>query len=85
VDHPENGSVVIMYRPRGYFDYYRDIVRLNGVVPAGLPADPVPTVESLLLQVPFGPQQSIPTRFNGERIVVRTWPEGEQSLAEYHY
>ena len=85
VAHPENGSVVVMTRPRGYFDYYRDKVLLDGNVPPGLPADPVPSVADLTFQLPFGPQRSVRTRFNQEQIVVRTWPQGEQALAEYHY
>ena len=85
VARPENGSVVTMIRPRGYFDYYRDKARLNGGLPDGLPADQVPSVNALTLQVPFGPQRSVAAEFNRERIVVRTWPEGKQSLAEFHY
>ncbi len=42
-------------------------------------------MDALQLQVPCGPQRSIATRSDDERIVVRTWPQGEQSLAVYHY
>jgi pimeloyl-ACP methyl ester carboxylesterase len=81
---PGRGTV-IMTRPRGYFGI-EDKVRLGGVTPApGLPADPVPNVASLRLDLPIPPQQAVWAQFDAERITARTWPAGEVSFAEFHF
>lgn len=77
-------STVIMIRPRGYFGI-EDRVLLNGARPAGLPDDPVPNVASLRLTLDPTPPRAVPARFEAERIVVRTWPAGEVSFAEFHF
>jgi pimeloyl-ACP methyl ester carboxylesterase len=77
-------SAVSMTRPRGYFGI-QDKVRLGGVTPPGLPADPVPNLSALRLELPPRPQQGVWARFGAERIATRTWPAGEVSFAEFHY
>lgn len=77
-------STVIMIRPRGYFGI-EDRVLLDGARPEGLPDDPVPNLASLRLTLPPAPQRAVPARFEAERIVVRTWPAGEVSFAEFHF
>lgn len=77
-------GTVIMVRPRGYFGV-QDKVRLGGVVPSGLPADPVPNVAALRLEPPVPPGRAVWARFGVERIAARSPAAGEVSFAEFHY
>ncbi|WP_370156763.1 alpha/beta fold hydrolase [Ferrovibrio sp.] len=80
------GSVVILDRPRGYFDGDRDTVLMDGQRAPGIPAG-VPTVSTATLRLPPGPARAVTTQFNAEQIAVQTWPaaEGHVSIAELHY
>jgi hypothetical protein len=81
------GSVVTMTRPRGYFGVGRDKMSLDGISPppgippgvAGLAASTVRLNEPAV--------RSVAAEFNGERIVVRSWPAKENHVvfAEFHY
>jgi hypothetical protein len=80
------GSVVIMTRPRGYFDLRRDRMSLDGAPLPGVPPGTAGVSESRLLVRP-GPVRTVVAEFNGERIAVRTWPASENRavIAELHY
>jgi len=82
VDNPEEGSVIIMTRPRGYFGV-DDRVLFDGKRPA-YSNDPVPNESSLMLRVPFTPATHR-ARFERERIAVRNWPAGHVTVAEFSY
>ena len=73
------GSVVYISRPRGYFGAGRDIIELAGKPAPGIP-DGVPTLATSRLAFPAGPAQSVPGRFNDERIPARTWPMTENRV-----
>ncbi|HEY8069292.1 MAG TPA: alpha/beta fold hydrolase [Burkholderiales bacterium] len=80
-------SVVTMTRPRGYFGVGRDSMSLDGVSPPpGLPPG-VPGVAAAKLKLKEPAVRSVAAVFNGERIVVRSWPLAENHLvfAEFHY
>lgn len=80
------GSVVTLTRPRGYFGLGRDTMSLDGKPLPGVPAG-VAGVSDAKLVLAQGPQRSVVAEFDGERIVVRTWPAGENHavFAELHY
>ena len=78
-DDASAGSVVYISRPRGYFGAGRDIIELGGQPAPGIP-DGVPTLATSRLAFPDGPQQSVPGRFNDERIPARTWPMKENRV-----
>jgi len=80
-------SVVTMRRPRGYFGVGRDSMSLDGISPPpGLPPG-VPGVDASKLKLKESTLRSVAAVFNGERIVVRSWPLSENHLvfAEFHY
>lgn len=80
-------SVITMTRPRGYFGVGRDTMSLDGVSPPpGLPPG-VPGVAASKLKLQDPVVRSVAAVFNGERIVVRSWPLKENHLvfAEFHY
>lgn len=80
-------SVVSMTRPRGYFGVGRDNMSLDGVSPPPGLAPGVPGVASSKLKLNEAAARSVTAVFNGERIVVRSWPLKENHLvfAEFHY
>jgi triacylglycerol lipase len=74
------GSVVTFTRPRGYFGLPRDRIVLDGKDPApGIPPG-VAGVAVSKLKLPAGPQRPVAAEFNGERIVGRNWPAGENRV-----
>lgn len=76
-----------MTRPRGYFGVGRDTMSLDGISPPpGLPAG-VPGVAASKLKLKDAAVRSVAAVFNGERIVVHSWPLKENHLvfAEFHY
>lgn len=81
------GSVITMTRPRGYFGVGRDSMSLDGKnPPPGLSAGVAGlSVSKLKLNEPG--TRSVVAEFNGERIVVRSWPARENRVvfAEFHY
>ena len=84
-DH-DAGSIVTLTRPRGYFGLGRDAMSLDGKPLPGV-SPGVPGVSAAKLKLPEGPQRSVVGEFDGERIVVRTWParENHTVFAELHY
>lgn len=76
-------EVVLLTRPRGYLDLGRDIMRLDGKLPPGLP--PMGAgIPSARLRLHETRLRSIVADFNGERIIGRTWPaaSGEVTVLE---
>jgi triacylglycerol lipase len=70
-------SLVIMTRPRGYFDPTRDRMSFDGQSPPP-GALPGAGVSSARIR-PAGAARAVVAEFNGERVVGRTWP-----LADNH-
>lgn len=65
-------SIVILTRPRGYFDVSRDQMLLDGHAPPGLPsAGAVLSTSKLVLKNETS--RAVTAEFNGERITGRTW------------
>ena len=78
-------SLVILDRPRGYFDPGRDRMVFDGQDPPP-GALPGAGVSSSRIR-PALPARSVVAEFNGERIVGRSWPmaEGHVSVIELTY
>ena len=82
VTNPDDGSVVILSRPRGYFDV-DDTLTFDGQRPA-ISTDPVPNESTATIRVPFA-QMSHRARYQGEVIGLRNWPKGHVAIAEFTY
>ena len=81
------GSVITMTRPRGYFGSGRDAMSLDGKNPVpGVPPG-VPGVSVSKVTLKESALRSVAAVFNGERIVVRSWPAKDNHVvfAEFHY
>ena len=65
-------SLVVLTRPRGYFDPARDRMVFDGQSPPP-GALPGAGVSSSRIK-PEGPQRAVVAEFNGEKVVGRTWP-----------
>lgn len=78
-------SLVILDRPRGYFDPGRDRMAFDGQNPPP-GALPGAGVSSSRIRPPL-PSRAVAAEFNGERIVGRNWPmaEGHVSVLELTY
>lgn len=79
-------SIVTLNRPRGYFGLGRDRMSLDGKPLPGVSAG-VAGVSAAKLKLNEAAMRSVAAEFNGERIVVRTWPARENHVvfAELHY
>jgi len=82
----EAGSVVSLTRPRGYFGLGRDRMSLDGKPLPGVTAG-VAGLATAKLVLDEPAVRSVVAEFNGERIVVRSWPAKENRIvfAELHY
>ncbi len=67
-----DSTTVLIVRPRGYLGARRDTVQFDGEPARGIPAG-VPSIDRVSKRY-GGPDRSVTTRLNGERIVVRTSP-----------
>jgi len=76
-------SLVILTRPRGYFDVQRDTMRFDGQALPGVPARGA-GVASSKLKLPSEASRSVAAEFNGQRIAGLSWPlaQGHVSLIE---
>jgi pimeloyl-ACP methyl ester carboxylesterase len=83
----EARAIVILTRPRGYFDAQRDTMRFDGqpVLP-GVPPKGA-GVSSSKIKLDSDAQRSIAGEFNGERVTGLTWPavQGHMTLLELTY
>jgi hypothetical protein len=57
-------ATVVLARPRGYLGR-DDTVLVDGERPAGIPDDPVPSVDRVTLRLPPTPRRAVRTRFEG--------------------
>jgi pimeloyl-ACP methyl ester carboxylesterase len=82
----EAGSVISLSRPRGYFGLGRDTMSLDGKPLPGVTAG-VAGVSAAKLVLNENTVRGVAAEFNGERIVVRSWPAKENRIvfAELHY
>jgi len=82
----EAGSVVSLSRPRGYFGLGRDRMSLDGKPLPGVSAGVAGNATAKLV-LSEASARSVVAEFNGERIVVRSWPAKENRIvfAEFHY
>ncbi len=80
------GSVVNLSRPRGYFGLGRDSMSLDGKPLPGV-SPGVAGIANAKLVLHELAVRSVVAEFNGERIVVRSWPAKEDHIvfAELHY
>lgn len=72
-------ALVILTRPRGYFDPARDRMAFDGQ--ASLPGVRRGAGDSSSRIRPPGPQRAIVAEFNGEKVVGRNWPVEENHVA----
>jgi len=81
------GSVITMTRPRGYFGVGRDRMSLDGRNPPPGLSPGVAGLSVSKLALNEAGTRSVVAEFNGERIVVRSWPVAENRVvfAEFHY
>jgi pimeloyl-ACP methyl ester carboxylesterase len=75
----EAKSIVILTRPRGYFDRSRDKMQFDGMVPPGIPPTGAGLSTSKLLLKDDNARPVI-AEFNGERIAGRTWNAAQGHL-----
>ena len=78
-------ALVILSRPRGYFDPTRDRMAFDGETPP--PGALAGAGVSNARVRPAGPQRTVVAEFNGEKLVGRTWPtaNNEVSVLELTY
>jgi pimeloyl-ACP methyl ester carboxylesterase len=80
-------ALVILTRPRGYFDAERDRISFDGQpTPPGVPAKGA-GVSSSKIKLGDETPRAVEAVFNGERVIGRTWPvaQGELSVLELTY
>jgi hypothetical protein len=75
------GALVILTRPRGYFDAQRDAMCLDGQTT--LPGVPPrgAGISIAKLQLASDEARAVSGEFNGERVVGRTWPRADGALS----
>ena len=77
---PDARAMVIMSRPRGYFDVRRDTMSFGcAVPPPGIPPRGAAGVSTSRMKSLSDTPETVVARFNNERIAGRTWP-----LADKH-
>jgi pimeloyl-ACP methyl ester carboxylesterase len=81
------GSSIAMSRPRGYFGVGRDRMSLDGISPPPGLSPGVPGVSLSRIRINEEKIRSVVAEFNGERIVVLSWPaqDNHAVIAEFHY
>lgn len=81
VERPEDGSVVILSRPSGYFGI-QDTVLFDGERPA-FSTEEVPNMVAITVRTPLD-QARHTTRFRQQKIAVSNWPKGHVAIAEFN-
>lgn len=77
---PDARAIVIMSRPRGYFDLRRDTLSLGRAVPPpGIPPRGAGVSVSRMKSLSDTPE-TVVARFNDERVAGRTWPLSEKRI-----
>lgn len=74
-------ALVILTRPRGYFDARRDTMRFDGQ--AALPGVPPQGagVSSSKLKLASDTPRAVSAEFNGERLIGQTWPAAQDNVS----
>lgn len=78
-DDPKQGSLVVVTRPRGFFDFGRDTIEVGSQAVGGEPG--VPRENILRAVSGDGPPSPIIVSYNGARVTGRTWPIAERRVA----
>ena len=68
---PKDGALVVVTRPRGFFDFGRDRIEIGGQKVGG--GMDIPSENTLRAHAP-GPQGPMQVQYNAERAAGRTWP-----------
>ena len=76
---PQQGALVVVTRPRGFFDFGRDRIVIGSQDIAGEPG--VPHENSLRVALPQGPTTTLAVEYNGESRAGRTWPIAERHVS----
>ncbi len=77
---PDAKAIVIMSRPRGYFDLRRDTMSFAGASPLpGVPLRGAGVSVSRMKSLSAEPE-TVVARFNNERVAGRTWPLAERHM-----
>ncbi len=74
-------AIVTLTRPRGYFGVPRDQINLDGQSPAPGIAPGVAGVAASKLKLTEAAARAVVGEFNGERIVGRVWPAGNNEIS----
>ena len=74
---PKEGALVVVSRPRGFFDFGRDRIEIGGQKVSG--AMDIPSENTLRAHAP-GPQGPMPVLYNGERATGQTWPPADRHV-----
>jgi hypothetical protein len=77
-DDPKEGALVLVSRPRGFFDAGRDRISIGGQVVGGPPD--VPHENTLRAVGPAGTQVPMQVVHNNERLAGLTWPLAERRV-----
>lgn len=78
---PDAKAIVMMSRPRGYFDLRRDSMSFGNVVPPpGIPLKGVAGVSVSRMKSEKNEQETVVARFNNERVAGRTRPLSEKRV-----
>ena len=73
---PQEGALVVVVRPRGFFDFGRDRIEIGGQMVGGSMGIPS---ENMLRANSTATAGAMPVQYNSHRVTGRTWP-----LAERH-
>jgi len=77
-DDPKEGALVVVSRPRGFFDIGRDRLVIGGQKVDGEPD--IPHENTLRAVGPEGPQIPMQVVYNNERLTGLTWPIAERRV-----
>ncbi len=81
VERPDDGGVVILSRPSGYFGI-QDTVLFDGERPA-FSTEEVPNIVAITVRTPFGKTPHT-ARFRQQQIALSDWPKGHVAIAEFN-
>jgi triacylglycerol lipase len=81
-----SGSLISLFRPRGYLGHGRDIFLIDGKVPPGV-NEGVPGIAEGKMRFEPGPLRPVRVVLNQEAVTVLTHPleAGHIVIAEFHY
>jgi pimeloyl-ACP methyl ester carboxylesterase len=77
-DDPKDGALVVVARPRGYFDFGRDRIEVAGQAIQGTPDIPH---ENILRATGLAPGRTVSAVHNETRLAALAWPLAERRVA----